>query len=280
MSGTGRATERALVFCSLLAASVAAQAELTSINPLGGGSGGERCLVGADSRCSGGAYAGAMSIISVFEKDLGYAPGSFIRVDDGIDNIWTNTVNQGGAVQALARYANDNSRLGFDAGAGFVPLTGVIASNTVRINHPPSYFADAHRSDLRQFADQWTTIPLPAGTPFALVLDNLTMDYRITSNPLSGVGSAGYVNSALKNLDFMVTFRTPGPNPHYFVAWEDRAPLQGNTFDHDYNDYVVELQYVQLAPLPLPAPVALFAVGLIGLGGLRLRSRRALAASC
>jgi len=261
----------ALGLAALLSLSAAAHASLTSINPLGGGDGSERCLVGATSRCSGGAYSGAMSIISIFERDLGYAQGSFVRVDDGLDKIWANTADHGGSVQALARYANDSSRLGYDAGSGFTPLTSVIADNTVRVNHPPSYFADAHRVDLKQVADQWTTIPLAAGAPFALILDNLSMGYRLTSNPGTGVGSAGYANSGLTNLDFMVTFLVPGATPHYFVAWEDRSPASGTTFDHDYNDYVVELQFVQ--PLPVPASAALFAAGLAGLGGLRLRSR-------
>src|SRR5262245_34141949 len=180
MNRTGIAA-RALICGAALAASAAAQAALTSVNPQGAGNGGERCLVGSASRCSGGGYAGAMSLIGLFEKDLGYAPGSFVRVDDSVDRLWTSVPGQTGTVQALARYASDSSRLGFDAGGGFVGLTGVVGNSTVRVNHPPSYFADAHVGDLKQVADQWTTIPVAAGTPFALVLDNQSSGYRITS---------------------------------------------------------------------------------------------------
>src|SRR5262249_28779811 len=110
MNATGGAVvgARALAL-AMLSASMSAQAAFTSINPLGGGDGSERCLVDASSRCGGGAYSGAMSLISVFEKDLGYAQGSFVRVDDGLDKIWANTGNGSGMVQALARYANDSS---------------------------------------------------------------------------------------------------------------------------------------------------------------------------
>jgi hypothetical protein len=81
----------------------------------------ERCLVGTARLCVGGAYNGAFSLINVFERDLGL--GSFVRVDDDDDRIWANTRPGGGQVQALARYASDTSKLGLDAGGGYIDLT-------------------------------------------------------------------------------------------------------------------------------------------------------------
>jgi hypothetical protein len=224
----------------------AASANTTYISPLGGGNGSERCLEGY--QCAGGSYDGAFSLISIFETDLGFAPGSFTRVDDALDRLWANTLAYGGEVQALARYANDRSRLGFDAGAGYASLTNVVSDGKVRVNHSPSWFGDTHAWELVTVTDSWTTLPLAAGVPFAFVLNDVTMGYKITSNPDSGVGSAGYANSGLTHLDYMVTWRVPGALPHYFIAWEDRNPLQGHMGDQDYNDLVIEVRYANPVP--------------------------------
>jgi hypothetical protein len=252
----------------------AAHATTTAVNPLGGGDGSERCLAGAT--CAGGAYNGAFSLISLFEKDLGRALGSITRVDDSDDKIWTNTVTNGGQVQALARYASDSSRLGYDAGAGFVPVTSTLANRKVLVNHSASYFGDSHPGDLVTTADSWLTLPLAAGVPFAFVLQDFTMNYRITSNPVSGVGSSGYANSGLGALDYMVTFRVPDSVPHFFVAWEDRNPLLATTNDHDYNDFVVEVRYAN--PMPEPETYAMILAGIGMLGFVARRRKRVLGA--
>lgn len=246
-----------------------AHAALTSVNPLGGGDGSERCLQGAT--CSGGAYNGAFSLVSIFEKDLGFAPGSFMRVDDSDDKIWSNTVTNGGQVQALARYASDSSRLGYDSGTGFVPVTSTLTNGKVLVDHSASFFGDSHPGDLVTTADSWLTLPLAAGVPFAFVLQDFTMNYRITSNPVSGVGSSGYANSGMAALDYMVTYRVPDSVPHFFAAWEDRNPLLGNTSDHDYNDFVVEIRYAN--PLPDGRTYALLAAGFALLGFVARRAR-------
>jgi hypothetical protein len=250
----------------------AAYAATTAVNPLGGGDGSERCLAGATCAASG-AYGGAFSLISIFEKDLGLALGSITRVDDDHDKVWTNTVTNGGQVQALARYASDSSRLGYDAGAGFVPVTSTLTSGKVLVDHSASFFGDSHPSDLVTTADAWLTLPLAAGVPFAFVLQDFTMNYRITSNPVSGVGSSGYANSGLGALDYMVTYRVPDSVPHFFVGWEDRNPLLATTNDHDYNDFVVEIRYAN--PMPEPDTYAMIVAGIGLLGFIARRRRRA-----
>jgi len=276
MKPAPRALAIGLGLAVLALASSGAGADTTFVNPSGGGSGSERCLTG--TTCVGGAYNGAFSLMQVFDNDLG--PGvSLVRVDDGLDRIWANAASNGGQVQALARYAGDNSQLGFDAGAGYQTLTGVfLPNNKVRVNSASSFAGDPRSGDFIVMADSWTTIPLAAGLPFAFVLNDLSMAYRITSNPGAGagVGSSGYANSALPNLDYMVTFQVvsaaAGPQQHYFIAWEDRNPRLGNTGDFDYNDYIAEVRFAN--PVPEPQTYALLLAGLLLLGFTARGARR------
>lgn len=250
-------------------ASLGAGAATTVVNAQGGGGGSERCLVSSGVTCSGGTYNGALSMISVFEKDLGLAAGSIVRVDDNLDKIWTNTVNNGGQVQALARYAGDNSKLGYDGGSGFTYLTGPLANNKVRVNSAAAYAGDTKPGDFMIAADSWIGISLAAGVPFAFVLKDISMNYMISSNTGSGVASTGYENSDNLNLDYMVTFLVPDVMPHYIIAWEDRNPKIGNTGDYDYNDFVAEVRFAN--PVPEPEIYAMLAAGLGLLGWARRR---------
>src|SRR6266850_3557709 len=249
------------------AACFSASATTTAVNALGGGDGGERCLVGTAGLCVGGTYNGAFSLINVFERDLGLGP--FVRVDDAHDTTWANTVAGGGQVQALARYASDPSKLGFDAGGGYIGLTNTLPDRRVLVTSASAYSGDTRPADFMIASAAWVPIPLAAGVPFAFVLNDLAMAYKITSNPGAGVGSSGYVNSGLTALDYMVTFKVPDSVPHYFIAWEDRNPLLGNTSDHDYNDLVVEVRFSH----PLPEPET-YAMLLAGLGLLSCMARR------
>jgi hypothetical protein len=268
-----RLSSLALAFSLLGGACVTAYASTTAVNALGAGNGAERCLEGY--RCAGGSYNNALSLITVFEQDLGLAPGSFERLDDDFDKLWQNLVagDGRGQVQALARYAGDKSRLGFDAGSGYVQLTSSLANEKVIVNNAFAYAGDplAHRDDFIVAADSWITIPLARATPFAFVLNDLSMLYRITSNPESGVGSAGYANSGLA-LDYMVSYRVPDSVPHFFIAWEDRNPRLGNTGDGDYNDFIAEVRWA--TPMPEPQTYALILIGL-GLLGFIARRRGA-----
>jgi hypothetical protein len=246
-----------------------ASATTTAVNALGGGDGSERCLVGTAGLCVGGAYNGAFSLINVFERDLGLGP--FARVDDDHDKIWVNTAG-GGQVQALARYASDTSKLGFDAGGGYIGLTNSLPDRRVLVTHASAYSGDTRPADFSVAAASWVPIPEAAGVPFAFVLNDLTMAYKITSNPGPGVGSSGYANSGLTALDYMVTFKVPDSVPHYFIAWKDRNPLLGNTGDQDYQDLVVEVRYSN--PLPEPESYAMLLAGLALIGFVARRRRQ------
>jgi hypothetical protein len=258
-----------LMVMAACAACFSASATTTAVNALGGGDGSERCLVGTAGLCVGGAYNGAFSLINVFERDLGLGP--FVRVDDNLDKIWANTAG-GGEVQALARYASDTSKLGFDAGGGYIGLTNSLPVGRVLVNSAAAYSGDTRPADFSVAADAWVPVPLAAGVPFAFVLNDLTMGYKITSNPGPGVGSSGYANSGLTALDYMVTFKVPDAVPHYFIAWKDRNPLLGSTGDQDYQDLVVEVRYS--SPLPEPENYALLFAGFALIGFVARRRHR------
>lgn len=265
----------AIGIAALAGASGTAGAETTTVNAQGH-FGNERCLTGGGGgNCSGGTYHGAFSLVKVFENDLG-AGASLVRVDDEFDKIWINATDSGGQVQGLARYAGDKSKLGFDAtvaSGGYTTLRGILLKNKVRVNNASAYAGDTKPGDFIVQPDSWTTIPVLAGTPFAFVLKDKSMGYKITSNPDSGVGAIGYANSGLA-LDYMVTFQVwlnGVAQQHYFIAWEDRNPLLGNTGDYDYNDYVAEVRFAN--PVPEPETYAMLLAGL-GLMALAARRRR------
>jgi hypothetical protein len=259
---------------------LSAAAATIDVNSHGGGDGGERCLVSTGAKCSGGSYDNALSLISIFENDLG-AGITLVRVDDSSDKIWMNATSNSGEVRAIARYASDNSELGFDSGNGFTFLTGPLANNQVSVNSALAFAGDNHTGDFVITPDSWTTIPVPAWTPFAFVLNDESMNYMISSNRGSGVASAGYENSDNLNLDYMVTFqvRLNGvAQQDYFIAWEDRDPRIGNTGDYDYNDFIAEVRFAD--PVPEPEIYAMLAagLGLMGFVGRRRKQKETAAA--
>jgi hypothetical protein len=245
----------AFVAIVLAAASFTTYAATTFVDTQGN-YGNERCLVGAGGICSGGAYNNSLSMVSIFQNDLG-AGNTLVRFDDSFDKLWMNTVTDGGQVQALARYAGDNSTFGYDAGAGFQLLSGILVSSKVRVNNASAYLGDTHTGDFVVAADSWTTIPVVAGTPFAFMLND----------PVSGLLSS---NNGVGAFDNMVTFQVylnGVGQQHYFLAWEDR----GISSDKDYNDYIVEVQFTN--PVPEPEIYAMLGIGLGLMGWVGRRKK-------
>jgi hypothetical protein len=237
-----------------------AHALMTYVNPQGGGNGNERCLIGPT--CSGGSYNNALSIIQVLENDIG---SPIVRVDDGLDQTWANTINMGGQVMARARYASDTNKLGYDDGSGYVQLISSLGNKKVLVTDSDSYAGDTKTGDFivdTNLDNNWVDIPVAAGTPFAFILrDRTDQTYWSSNNGGSGVASSGYNNSVNLN-DHMVTFKIS--DDHYLIAWEDTAFASG---DRDYNDFVAEVMFVM--PVPVPAAIVLLGSALLGLGALR-----------
>jgi hypothetical protein len=253
-----------------------ARGQTTYVNPDGGFNQDERCLVGVNGVCQGGTYDGAMSIISIIQTDLGGVP--LTRVSDGLDRIWEaiGNANNPGRLVGRARYAAHNLELGYDLGAGYVPLVSNIPNGEIRVTQAmfPLFAGETSYPDaIVSMTDPWPWQPviLTPGTLFAFILSDLSTSGPTrwsSNNTNTGVGSTGYANSGSPFEDHMVTFQVS--EMHYVIAFED---LPFATGDEDYNDMVLEVKW--LAPVPLPAGLPLLLSGLLGLAAFARRNRHA-----
>lgn len=260
---------RARIFLALFLAAGAAQAAFTSVNAHGNGDGGERCLAGA--ACTAGSYAGALSIVAAFERDLGLAAGSVQRIDDAFDRLWVATAADA-AFRPFARYAGDRSALGI-SGGGASPIRK-LKDFSVWVDHRRLFSGVREHGDFRRNRFPWYELAGAADAPFAFVLHNFSSSLRLSSDP----SLAGFSNSGLAQ-DWMVSYRVPGENL-YLLAFEDRARIGANGLpnDYDYNDFVfivrgaapvmVLQEEPPASPVPLPPAFVSLLLGLASLAFL------------
>jgi hypothetical protein len=202
-----------------------------------------------------------------------YGMGNLERIDDSLDQLWTNTA---GTAWAKARYASQTPTFGFlpDAiGGSFNDLFTVVTQG-----ENPTYFPSGAVS----FPPEDTGDPFR----FALESENLVWSSLVTDNDDGGG----------LNLDHMITFQVTGSDlfhdnddilGNYVFAWEDRCgPYDLPVCDRDFQDMIVEVYGVSPwepddpedpddpDPPEVPEPATILLLGLGGLGGLARRLRR------
>ena len=183
-----------------------------------------------------------------------YGPGNYLRIDDSLDNFWTNP---DGNAAAVAIFAGNSQTLWYN-GSTTVKLFSVPSSNGYLGGIPSA--------------------GLPPGPPgpewFTWLLD--------TSPPPDSPAGPEWSSNAAVNSDgdHMVSFYITGGNAagHYVIAWEDLAL---NVSDKDYQDLVVEVvnaypDGLEQGPV-IPEPASVVIWGVLGAGaaaGLAVRRRR------
>lgn len=253
-------------------------AQATTFIEARGSSGGERCLVGANSfgqsgeigkTCTGGGfYDGKSSVVDLIIKDIG-GDLAWERIDDPADSFFTylSSATQSTQVQGRARYAGYNNAFGATLENGdYHELISGLSSNGKVL--------------LSDCTDVSGCGALSAGfSSLDSVIAGLTSgDVWKPTIDVKGNGTTFYTSHAsdnLNGLDHMVAFKTVDPVNdssadgfeafRYILGFED-LPTLG---DLDYNDFVVEILFSAVSTVPAPGALALFGIGLVGVAGMR-----------
>jgi hypothetical protein len=199
-----------------------------------------------------------------------YGNGNLERIDDSLDQLWTNTA---GEAWAKARYASQVPTFGFlpnASGGSFNSLLTVVSIGESPISLPGGGVSFP---------------PTATGNPFRFAMESDRMVWSsLVSDNDDGVGL---------NLDHMLTFKVTGSDLYhdnrdilgnYVFAWEDRrGPYDLPCCDRDFQDMIVEVYGVtpwepndpeDPDPPEVPEPASLLLLGLGGAGGLVGRLRR------
>lgn len=178
-----------------------------------------------------------------------YGLSNLVRVEDtgdnGTDILWPNS---GATVNARAKFTTDRMAFGYLPGSSGTAYENLFTAR--------SY---GYLSGLTAAVS-----PTLSGNVFRFAMRPRT-DLIWSSNPFDNDGG----------MDQMITFRITGSGGEknnqigsYVLAWEQDSWLG----DRDYNDLIVEVSGV--SPVPEPATLTLFGLGLAGFAGWRVRRRK------
>jgi hypothetical protein len=207
--------------------------------------------------CSGLAGTSQWGAGDTSHKVLEHYYKSFARVDDSVDQIWSELDN--GGVYVVAKFAGYWNALGYSTD----PVTGL-----------PVVTLAADQGGNVDAVFKTASLGLATGTVFVWDIQNTVQGYTYYSLPSLNPGGTDrmvtfHVGEIWNDPDHHELGSYVPADPTYVVCFEDLT-------DFDYQDLVVEVHGV--APIPEPLTIVSAFLGVSGLGAYvrrRLRGARA-----